>query len=70
MIKSKKSSHKGFIEIFVIIIVGLVFFNFIGFDVVSFLSKPLVLEFFVFVKNSIILVYQDLIAIFKIIGSL
>jgi hypothetical protein len=61
---------KGFIEIIVVIIVALVLLNLIGIDLKAVLAKESVKQFFVYVKDMIILVWNDLKLIVEFIKNL
>ncbi len=58
-------NKKGFIEIIVVIIVALVLLNLIGVDLKTVLAKESVKQFFGYVKDMCILVWDD----FKMIGE-
>jgi len=60
---------KGFIEIIVVIIVALVLLNLLGIDLKAILAKESVKQFFVYVKDMMILVWDDLKLIFGFIKN-
>jgi len=64
-IKDSSLNKKGFIEIIVVIIVALVLLNLIGVDLKSVLAKESVKQFAGYVKDMLLLVWND----FKMIGD-
>lgn len=67
---SKEISKRGFIEIIVVIIVALVLLNLIGIDLKSVLAKESVKQFFGYVKDMCVLVWNDLKMITEFIKNL
>jgi hypothetical protein len=61
---------KGFIEIIVVIIVALVLLNLLGIDLKAILAKESVKQFFAYVKDMMILVWNDLKLIVDFIKNL
>ena len=57
---NKEISKRGFIEIIVVIIVALVLLNLIGVDLKAVLAKDSVKQFAQYVKDMLILVWDDL----------
>ena len=57
---SRKINQKGFIEVIVVIIVALVLLNVIGVDLKAVLAKDSVRQFAQYVKDMIVLVWDDL----------
>ena len=66
----KEIDKRGFIEIIVVIIVALVLLNLIGIDLKSVLAKESVKQFFGYVKDMCILVWDDLKMIVEFIRNL
>lgn len=60
----KNTQQKGFFELIIIILIALILLRFLGISVESILAKAWVKEFFVYVKDMLILVWQDLVKIF------
>jgi hypothetical protein len=67
---SREINKRGFIEIIVVIIVALVLLNLIGIDLKSVLAKESVKQFFEYVKDMCILVWDDLKMIANFIKNL
>ena len=59
----KHTQQKGFIELIVIVLIALILLRFLGISVESILAKAWVQEFLVYVKDMLILVWQDLVRI-------
>lgn len=57
--------EKGFIQILVIIIIGLVILRLLQVNIIDILSKPAVKDFAVYVKDMLKLVWADIISIFN-----
>ena len=57
---SSEIGKKGFIEIIVVIIIALVLLNLIGVDLKTVLAKDSVKQFFGYIKQMFILVWDDL----------
>lgn len=69
-LNNKINNSKGFIEIIVVIIVALVLLNLIGIDLKSVLAKESVRQFFVYIKDMLIIVWNDLKLIVDFIKNL
>ena len=67
---SREINRRGFIEIIVVIIVALVLLNLIGVDLKAVLAKESVKQFFGYVKDMCILVWDDLKMIVEFIRNL
>ncbi len=57
--------QKGFIQIVVVIIIGLVILRLLQVNIIDILSKPAVKDFALYVKDMLKLVWADLISIFN-----
>lgn len=57
------TQQKGFIEVIVIVIIALVLLRFLGIDIERVLAQEWVREFFGYVKDMLILVWQDMVKI-------
>lgn len=68
--RNNNLDKRGFIEIIVVIIVALVLLNLIGIDLQAVLAKESVKQFFGYVKDMIILVWNDLKLIVEFIKNL
>ena len=66
----KKNNNKGIIEIIVVIIVALLLLNLIGVDLKAVLAKESVKQFAGYVKDMMILVWQDLKLIAEFIRNI
>lgn len=64
---SKKRVQNGFLELIVIILVALILLRFLDIDINGLLAKGWVKEFISYTKEMLILVWQDMISIFKAI---
>lgn len=62
-------NEKGFLELIVIILVALILLKFLNIDINSLLAKEWVREFITYTKEMLILVWQDIIAVFKAIKN-
>lgn len=65
----KPSTQKGFLELIVIILIALILLRFLGIDLKAVLAKEWVRDFFGYVKDMLVLVWQDVVAIFKAVKS-
>ena len=65
----QQNKQKGFLEIIVIILVALILLNFLGIDIDSILAKEWVQEFISYVKDMLILVWQNLVKIFEAVKN-
>ncbi len=63
--KKPEKKKNGFIQIILIIILGLIFLRVAGIDVVTILNKPAVKEFAIYVKDMLAQVTVDLKQIFN-----
>ena len=59
----KNTQQKGFFELIIIILIALILLRFLGIDIETILGKAWVKEFFGYVKDMLILVWQDLLKI-------
>lgn len=59
----KNTQQKGFFEIIIIILIALILLRFLGISIEGILAKAWVKEFFGYVKDMLILVWQDLLKI-------
>lgn len=55
----QNTKQKGFLEIIVVILIALILLRFLGISVESILAKQWVQEFIGYVKDMLILVWQD-----------
>lgn len=60
-----RNQSGGFVEFIVAIVISIVMLHLLGIDIVSVLSKPAVREFALYVKDLLIIVWNDL---FQILG--
>lgn len=65
----KPSTQKGFLELIVIILIALILLRFLGIDLKAVLAKEWVRDFFGYVKDMLVLVWQDVVAIVQSIKS-
>jgi uncharacterized protein involved in cysteine biosynthesis len=63
----KNTQQKGFLEIIVVVLIALILLRFLGISVESILAKAWVREFFGYVKDMLVLVWQDIKSIFAAI---
>lgn len=68
--KGYRNQSGGFVEFIVAIIVSIVMLHLLGIDIVNVLSKPAVRDFAFYVKDILILVWNDLIQIFGFIREI
>lgn len=61
--KGYRSQSGGFIEFIVAIIIAIVMLNLLGINIVNVLSKPAIREFAMYVKDILIMVWNDLLQI-------
>lgn len=61
-----KTNQKGFLEVLVVILIALILLRFLGISVDGILAKEGVKEFFTYVKDMLVLVWEDFL---KIIGA-
>lgn len=59
----KPSTQKGFLELIVIVLIALILLRFLGIDLKAVLAKEWVRDFFGYVKDMLVLVWQDVVAI-------
>ena len=62
---SQKRKQGGFLELIVIILVALILLRFLDIDINGILAKGWVKEFIAYTKEMIVLVWQDIVSIFK-----
>ncbi len=67
--KPYKTNQKGFLEVLVIILIALVLLRFLGVNIDGVLAKEGVKEFFMYVKDMLVLVWGDFLKIIKAIFS-
>ena len=60
----KNTQQKGFFEIIIIVLIALILLRFLGINIETVLAKPWVREFFGYVKDMLVLVWEDLVKIF------
>ena len=65
----QQNKQKGFLELIVIILVALILLKFLDIDINAILAKQWVQEFISYVKEMLVLVWQDLVAIFNAIKN-
>lgn len=64
--KSKHVAQQGgFLELIVIVLVALILLRFLNIDINGFLAKGWVKEFIGYTKEMLILVWQDIVAIYR-----
>lgn len=63
----KPVNQKGFLELIVIILIALILLRFLGIDIQAVFAKEWVRDFFVYIKDMLVLVWQDIVAIFNAI---
>ena len=63
----KPVNQKGFLELIVIILIALILLRFLGIDIQAVFAKEWVRDFFVYIKDMLVLVWQDVVAIFNAI---
>jgi uncharacterized protein involved in cysteine biosynthesis len=59
----KNTQQKGFFELIIIVLIALILLRFLGISVESILAKQWVKEFLGYVKDMLILVWQDLVGV-------
>lgn len=67
---SRNNQNGGFIEFIVAIIIALVLLHFLGIDLASLLQKQWVINFAIYVKDLLIIVWNDLLLIFQFIKGI
>jgi uncharacterized protein involved in cysteine biosynthesis len=65
----KPSTQKGFLELIVVILIALILLRFLGIDIKAVVAKEWVQEFFGYIKDMLVLVWEDVVTIFKAIKS-
>ena len=65
MMKNNLKDQSGFLELIVIILVALILLRFMNIDINAFLAKGWVKEFIGYTKEMLILVWQDIVAIYQ-----
>ncbi|MEI8061754.1 MAG: hypothetical protein WCG97_00450 [bacterium] len=68
--KGYRNKSGGFIEFIVAIIISIVMLHLLGINITTVLAKPAVREFGLYVKDLLILVWNDLVDIFHFIKSI
>lgn len=63
----KPSTQKGFLELIVIILIALILLRFLGIDVQAVFAKEWVRDFFGYMKDMLVSVWKDVVAIFHAI---
>lgn len=61
----RSTQQKGFLELIVIVLVALILLRFLNIDVQAVLAKEWVQDFIRYVKDVMILVWQDAVSIFN-----
>ncbi len=65
-----KNQEGGFLELIVIVLVALILLRFLNIDINGILAKGWVKEFIGYTKEMLILVWQDLVAIYHaVVGN-
>lgn len=59
----KHTQQKGFFELIIIVLIALILLRFLGINIETILAKAWVKDFFVYVKDMLILVWQDVMKI-------
>ena len=67
--KGYRNQSGGFVELIVAVVISIVMLHLLGINIVSVLSKPAVREFAMYVKDILILVWNDLLQIFAFVKS-
>ena len=65
MHKKRSTQQKGFLELIVIVLIALILLRFLNIDVQAILAKEWVKDFIRYVKDVLVLVWQDVVSIFK-----
>ena len=63
--KAKNGAQGGFLELIVIILVALILLRFLNIDINGILAKGWVKEFIGYTKEMLVLVWQDIVAIYR-----
>ncbi len=63
--KAKNVAQGGFLELIVIVLVALILLRFLNIDINGILAKGWVKEFIGYTKDMLILVWQDMVAIYN-----
>ncbi len=63
------NTQKGFLELIVIILIALILLRFLGIDIQAVLAKQWVKDFLKYVKDMLVLVWQDLLQILTALKS-
>lgn len=69
MLNKKPVNQKGFLELIVIILIALILLRFLGIDIQAVFAKEWVRDFFGYIKDMLVLVWRDIVAIFHAIKS-
>jgi hypothetical protein len=62
---SQKRKQSGFLELIVIILIALILLRFLDIDINGILAKGWVKDFIAYTKEMLVLVWQDIVSIFK-----
>lgn len=62
-----KTNQKGFLEVIVVILVALILLRFLGINIEDIIANNAVKEFFGYVKDMLVLVWEDFM---KIVGAI
>ena len=63
--RTYKSQQKGFLELIVIVLIALILLRFLNIDIKAVLAKEWVKDFFGYVRDTMIIVWQDVVSIYK-----
>lgn len=69
MKRKNLNTQKGFLELIVIVLIALILLRFLGIDIEAILAKQWVKDFFGYVKDMLILVWQDVLQIITSVKS-
>ena len=65
MLNKKPVNQKGFLELIVIILIALILLRFLGIDIQAVFAKEWVRDFFGYIKDMLVLVWEDVVAIWN-----
>ena len=68
--KGYRNQSGGFVEFIVAIVISIVMLHLLGIDIVKVLAKPSVREFAMYVKDILIIVWNDLVQIVNFIRGI
>lgn len=63
MKRKKLNTQKGFLELIVIVLIALILLRFLGIDIKAILAKQWMKDFLGYVKDMLVLVWQDFLQI-------